>query len=370
MLRSIIGIILLLTLSVSLYAQDAATSVGQNAIEHRMRFFEGSTTKKFSSKTSSFKIKGQKFSTSSPAIFDGIGYAGTDSGCIFSVTASEIKLLCKLENAGAVEGAPAVTKENVYVGFKNNLFAAFSRDDGKLLWKYETKGPITTTPLVHEKRVYFTTSNGLCYAFDAETGAFKWKFSVLSKASSPAYDKGITFEKDIVYVGNDRQQLYALNAKNGDKLWDHYGAGGQPLMTDLRVHGISKDGSIYALDKNTGHPDWHCRGTLNEGTTELALANNTLVFGNGNNIIAVDSRSGEGFKWEKELSRPLASAPIIIGDLVYAACLDGKLYAFDLQTGNQYSSFDFGFTPQSSPAFIKEGMIYPNGSEILLIRNQ
>ena len=245
----------ILIFAIPLHAQDAATSEGQKAIEHRTRSYEGMPIKKIAAKTSNFQIEGKTFANNSPALYDGISYIGTDSGIIYSITPNEIKSLCRLENSGAVEGSPAVTKENILVGFKNNLFAAFSRSDGKLLWKYETKGPVVTTPLAHGDMVYFTTLNGFVYALKAETGAFKWRFNVLSKASSPA------FENDVIFVGNDRQRMYAIDAKTGieggKELWHFDGAGSTPSINESDVYGSSLTGVIHSIDKTTGHGVWH-----------------------------------------------------------------------------------------------------------------
>ena len=323
-MRFFLIFIFLLVFSIPLHAQDAATSEGQKNIEHRTRYYEGAPIKKFSSKTLSFQMEGKKFANVSPALYEGISYIGTDSGIIYSITPAEIKSISRLDNSGAAEGVPAVTKDNIFVGFKNNLFAAFSRNDGKLLWKYETKGPVVTSPLVHGDMVYFTTSNGFVYALKSETGAFKWKFNVLSKASSPAFDN------DVIFVGNDRQRMYAINAKagmeGGKELWHFDGAGGQPVINESDVYGISLTGSIYSLDKTTGHGVWSFgSGYLVEGTTDFALSNYTLVFGNGMSIYGHDSRAGEGFKWKKDFSRSIVGTPIIVGDVVYASCGDGKI---------------------------------------------
>jgi outer membrane protein assembly factor BamB len=367
MTRSII-ILAFSIFSVSLRAQDASTPEGQKAIDHRLRFYEGTAIKNFSAKTTDLTIEGQKFSSVSPALFNGVVYIGTDSGCIYTVTPAEIKRLCKLESGAAIEGAVAVTNDNVYAGFTNKLFAAFSRSDGKMLWKYETKGPVITTPLVHDRMVYFTTSNGFVYALDAESGSFKWRFNVLSKASSPVFDH------DVLFVGNDRQRLYAINTKRGieagNELWHFDGAGGQPVINESDVYATAFRGAIYSIDRTSGREVWHFNGDLSPGTTDLALANYTLVYGNGRRIIAMDSRAGEGFKWQKELPRTIDVAPIIAGDAVYAACSDGKMYVLDLASGNELSHFDLGFTPQSSLAYGKNGIIYPNSNKILFISGE
>ncbi len=366
MLRSVLILVFLAGSSINLHAQDAALPEGQKAIQHRSRYFEGNPIRKFTAKNSISRLEAKKFSGVSSSIYEGVAYVGTDLDEVVTVTSSEINRKYKLENAGAIEGAPAITKDKVFVGFKNNLIAAFSREDGKLLWKYETKGPVTT-PLVHGDMIYFTTSNGLCYALKEETGTFKWKFSILSKASSPAYVQGAGFENDLVIVGTERRQIYALSAKKGDKVWVHDGAGGQPVVGDIDIYAVEKIGSVVAIDKSDGRGLWHFRGDLVEGTTEFALAKNTIVFGNGSRIMALDSRMGEGFKWKRDLPQPLGSAPIIVGNVTYATCLDGKLYAFDLETGNEIDHFDLGFTPNASLSFCKDRLLLPNGEEILLI---
>jgi outer membrane protein assembly factor BamB len=369
MLRSILIIAILSALTVCLRAQDAATLEGQKAIEHRLRFYEGTPIEKFSVKTTNFTIEGQKFSTASPAIYDGIVYIGTDSGCIYSVTESEIKKLCKLENAGAIEGTLAVTKDYVFAGFTNKIFAAFSRTDGKMLWKYETKGPVITAPLFHGKFVYFSTSNGYVYALDTENGSFKWRFNVLSKASAPALDN--VMNNDVLFVGNDRQRTYAINTINderkGTELWHFEGAGRQTVINESDVYGVSIRGNVFSIDKTTGKGVWVFPRELGDGTTDLALANYTIVFGNGRSVWALDSRAWQYGKWQQELPRTVEVPPIIVGDVVYAVCSDGKLYALDLVAGMELSHFDLEGTTQSSPAFVKNKIVYANGGKIIFI---
>ncbi len=361
LLQVLVSTFLLISLTTA-FAQDAATPEGQKAIEWRTRFYAGTPIKKFSDATSKIKLKGPKFSTASPAIYDGVPYVGTDSALVVALAPFEFKAGFELVGSGSIQGAPALTKERVYIGFSKNMFAAFERETGKLVWKYETKGPVTTTPLIHGKVVYFTTSNGFCYALDAETGSFKWKFNALSQASSPAFDN------DIVYIGTAKFRTYAINAKNGDQIWENVTSGGQPTLSDLNIYVTNKVGSVICLDKATGTERWSFKGDLYEGTSDFALANNTLVVGNITRVFGMDSRAGSSaVKWTKTFSRPLAGAPIIVGDVVYAACMDWNIYALDLETGKEYDHSDIGFAPHAAPAFGKDGILYPNAEQFLFL---
>ena len=306
------------------FSQDISTPEGRIGIEHHTHYWRDSTKKLIVGHTGLFSILGKQFSVASPAVSRNEAYSGCDSGIVYSISPSIIRVICKFIAAGSIEGAPAISNDTIFVGFKNNLFPAFSITDGNLLWKYETNGPVVTTPIIHDKFVYFTTSNGYCYSLKTETGEFKWRFNVPSAASSPIYDQRISFDKDVIKVGNDRQRIYAINAKNGDEEWHHDGAGGQPLVNELRVFAKSFEGTVSSIDKITGHRDWWLKGDLVPGTTEFALSSNTLVFGNGSRILATDSDSGEGFKWERAPPSALTDPPIMIGDVFYAPSGDKK----------------------------------------------
>src|SRR5689334_16250852 len=95
-LKSLLIILLGLSITMPLFAQDASTPEGQKSIEYRNRFYQGHPIRKFAAKTTSFTIEGQRFSNASPAIYDNKAYVGTDSGFIYAVTPSEIKELCTL----------------------------------------------------------------------------------------------------------------------------------------------------------------------------------------------------------------------------------------------------------------------------------
>jgi outer membrane protein assembly factor BamB len=301
--------------------------------------------------------------------YGNVFYIGTDSEAIVSVTPSGMHTLCKLENAGPVEGM-AISDDYIFAGFRNNLFAAFNKSDGKLLWKYETKGPVISAPIVHDKFVYFSTSNGFVYALTASTGGFKWRYNAISKASSPIFEKDITYGKDAIIVGNDRQHMYVIDAKNGDKIWEYERAGGELLINGPNIFATSVNGTVYSIDKTSGRPVWSFSGDLKPEHTDFALSNTMLVFGNGNRIIAMDSRAGEGFKWQKDLHTPVSGAPIVTENVIYASNIDGVIYAFDLATGNEISHLATGKNILSFSLFEKNKLFIVSPKEVLIIETK
>ncbi|MEI8133500.1 MAG: PQQ-binding-like beta-propeller repeat protein [bacterium] len=365
---SIFAFIAVSLLSGLSYAQDASTSEGQLSILHRNRLFAGTPIKKFSAKIIALKAPGQLFSTTMPVAYDGKVYIGTDSGIVYLATPTELKPLSKLEGAGAITGAPAISNDTIVVGFKNNLVAAFSRTDGSLFWKFETKGPVVTTPLIKNNNVYASSASGHVYALRADNGSFKWRFTAISNPSSPAYDK------DMLFVGNDRGRLYAIDTKDGFKsgyeIWSQNWAGGTPLINGPDIYAVALRGSVYEIDLTTGHSVADTRSFLKMDACELACGSNIMVVRTTSGLVAYDSRVGEGGKWEKNFPKPISGFPIIVGDVVYAACLDGNLYALDLQTGTEYSHLDLGFIPIASPAFCNNQIVIANQDQVFFMSGE
>ena len=74
-----------------------------------------------------------------------------------------------------------------------------------------------SSPAVANGVVYFGSDDNNVYALNANTGAKLWSYATgsLAVASSPAVANGV------VYVGSDDHNVYALNASTGAKLWSY-----------------------------------------------------------------------------------------------------------------------------------------------------
>ena len=65
---------------------------------------------------------------------------------------------------------------------------------------------------------------------------------------------------EIVYVGSDDNNVYALNATSGEKLWNYTaddGVSSSPCIVDGVVYIGSDDDNVYALDATTGTKIWN-----------------------------------------------------------------------------------------------------------------
>jgi outer membrane protein assembly factor BamB len=130
-------------------------------------------------------------------------------------------------------------------------------------WSYTTINHnfVLSSPAIVNGVVYFGSNDNNVYALDASTGAKLWNYATGETVnSSPAVANGV------VYVGSDDANVYALNAKTGAKLWS-YAAGDIVESSPTVANGVVYVGSggnlnamnLQALNASTGAKLWSVR---------------------------------------------------------------------------------------------------------------
>lgn len=137
----------------------------------------------------------------------------------------------------------------------------------------------------------------------------------------------------------------------GDLRWKR-GTGGPVapalLATGGLVYAGSKDGSMYALDAETGKPRWQF-GTGNGVYTCPAVAGGLAYFGSADYLLyAVEVRTGEQ-RWQFSAGGEVNSSPVVAGGVVYAGSDDARLYAVDARSGDRRWTFAAEGRIRSSP---------------------
>jgi outer membrane protein assembly factor BamB len=124
-----------------------------------------------------------------------------------------------------VEFPPTIAYGRLYFANANGkLFAVDTKLHGAV-WQYWTARCTASTPAVDNHTVYMTFLNkppcnatrpgldGQTIAFDADTGKVRWRVRMGPTESSP-----LVVGK-LVYVGDWRGKVYALNARTGGTVW-------------------------------------------------------------------------------------------------------------------------------------------------------
>lgn len=128
-----------------------------------------------------------------------------------------------------------------------------------------------------------------------------------------------------------------------------------PSVTETRVLFGSRDGFLYALDRETGGLLWKAAGPGGVGSSPAVLGG-TVYFGEyGGAVVAVRLETGEEI-WRHVTGGRVVSSPAVEGGRVYVGSHDRHLYALDAATGERVWRFETGGVVWSSP-FLSGGLV-------------
>jgi len=148
-------------------------------------------------------------------------------------------------------------------------------------------------PIVAEGMVFVGTYSGNLYALDRRTGEILWQFHAPGPiVHSPAYHKGS------VYVGSIGRTVHALDAKSGTQRWT-FAAGtrggfcASPAVTDSGAFIGGRDGIFYALDTKSGDILWQKKTGAPIRNTAAVVEDRVIVASDDMHCYAFKTDSGE-----------------------------------------------------------------------------
>lgn len=147
-----------------------------------------------------------------------------------------------------------------------------------LIWFFDlyTRRGVEATPLVVDGVMYVTSSWSMVYALDARNGELKWFYdpkverAFMAKGCCDVVNRGVAYFEDKVYVATYDGRLVALNAENGEVIWDvqttdrdkSYTISGAPRIAKGKVvigNGgaeLGVRGYVTAYDADSGELAW------------------------------------------------------------------------------------------------------------------
>ncbi|WOJ95146.1 PQQ-dependent dehydrogenase, methanol/ethanol family [Congregibacter variabilis] len=242
-----------------------------------------------------------------------------------------------------------------------------------LQWSFDlyTRRGVEATPLMVNETLYVSGSWSMVYALDARTGKLRWFYdpkvprSFLAKGCCDAVNRGVAYSDGRVFIGTYDGRLVALDADNGDVLWDvqttdreqSYTITGAPrLAGDYVVIGnggaeLGVRGYVTAYDSKTGEQAWRfytVPGNPGEGLESAALKEaaktwtgqwwewggggtvwDSMVYDPELNLLYIGV--GNGSPWNAELRSPEGGDNLFLASIVALNASTGE-YVWHYQT--------------------------------------
>lgn len=220
-----------------------------------------------------------------------------------------------------------------------------------------TNSTINSSPVVANGILYISATDKTLYALDASNGDILWNYTFLGNgiASSPAVSEGV------VYVGA-ALGLFAFDAKTGTELWvkPAYAYSSSPAVVDGVVYFGSTDTHVYALNASTGTELWNYTTGSRNGVSPVVADGIVYVsVGRANQftkgIYALNASTGEKI-WDYTFyNGNWDSVPAVADGVVCFGFFSYGFYALSAIDGSLlwHSDIKYG----SSPA-VANGIVY------------
>lgn len=272
-----------------------------------------------------------EFTSPPTAVADTVYFSGSGFGAeMLAVSQQDGTLKWHKAINGGQHSSPAVSSSSVYVSYAGAATSAFS-PLGELQWQFRTAGGGGgRTPVLFNNRLYVRdlVFRGFII-LDASTGAQLGAFDVGHigpTPPAPAFSGSMGY---FGYFANNVQGLKALDTATLATKWSFNGDSSintAPIVVNGYVYVASYNGTLYALDAQTGASVW----TTNLGAnmlgpdesnakmlTGFAAADGMLVGSAGNRLIAFQSAPTSPIHLLLDTSGPLSDQVAALDSLLF-----------------------------------------------------
>jgi uncharacterized repeat protein (TIGR02543 family) len=261
----------------------------------------------------------------SPAVANGLVYIGCNDQKLHALYTNNGTQKWEFETGNSVQSSPVVVDGVVYFGSNNGKLYALDAITGSFLWDITVGDFIVSAPAVVDNVVYFGSADHYLYAYNTTSHNQIWNCDLNGQIrSSPTVTNGV------VYIGSDDNNVYAVNTSSGTILWSQTtatvgGVSSTPTVVNDVVYVGS--GDVYALNAANGDVLWNKAVTSGTDCSPIVVGNILYVGSWGRTAYALNITNGNEV-WSKSVGADIWPAPAFANDIVYFGCDDGKIYAF------------------------------------------
>jgi outer membrane protein assembly factor BamB/tRNA A-37 threonylcarbamoyl transferase component Bud32 len=220
-------------------------------------------------------------------------------------------------------------------------------------WKFECEDEIRGTPVYFNGSIYIGAYDNNLYALNAVNGEFNWKFAT----EGGIVCKPAIFEGNI-YIGSEDQRLYCINLRSGQEIWSYYSNGpirSSPHIAEGHIFIGSDDAYLHAVNALSGRRAWRVDAGAPVRSTPLLVGENVYFGTEAGDLFCIDL--GGNVKWRFKAKRALTSSPIYANGIIYVGSVDTLLYALDAKSGYIIWRFRMSKASISTP-FINDNFIF------------
>ncbi|OGQ21765.1 MAG: hypothetical protein A3C46_07690 [Deltaproteobacteria bacterium RIFCSPHIGHO2_02_FULL_44_16] len=229
-----------------------------------------------------------------------------------------------------------------------------------------------TTPLYHHDLLYVGVDAGKFYALETKPMRKKWVFETEGAVHASA-----DLDQDVVFFGDVRGNVYALNAMSGILVWQRRLDDeilSPPLASEGKLYVVTQSGRLFALDRETGDEVWHTEayekswGFSVRKATKPVAAFGKIFVGTATGMLMAYHPEDGSLAWvrqlgdRRELVYDVDATIVPFANTLLCSSADGKLSKVDALDGRIIWSRDVGGV---NDLLLANEKLYVTGSGVL-----
>ena len=334
-----------------LWSRDLGDGAGKSAFKLRPAYDDGRVFASDSSGTvaafdaatgaQAWRVELPQTASSGPGAGEGLVVVGGVDGSVFALSAADGSERWTARASSEVLAPPAVAGGVVVVRALDGRLFGFDAADGARRWVFDRGVPLLTLrgngqPLVANGVVYAGYDNGKVVALNLSDGVLRWEQTLAQPEGRTELERMVDVDGEMVlgpgelFAASYRGQVGAITPDNGRVVWsrDFSSAVGVALAGDrLIVVGI--DGAVAALDVRSGAAVWKQEGLAYRWPGTPAVVGGSVMVGDFEGFLHWLSVEDGSFVARQRMGdEGIRAAPLVVGDVIYAANAEGELAAW------------------------------------------
>jgi eukaryotic-like serine/threonine-protein kinase len=199
------------------------------------------------------------------------------------------------------------------------------RYTGELEWSYGAGEAFATAPLCHRGEVFAVTRSGWLHGVEARSAKGRFKAHIGEVVCQPAASSGI------LVLPERAGDLHAFSLITREALWSYDTEGelwASPLVWGPYVYVASWSGMMRCLSLKSGDDVWSFDVGARVTAAPVIAAGALYAVSEGGELFTFDARAGKLLFRERLSAGPIQASPVILGDTVVVAAVDGMVRAY------------------------------------------
>ena len=259
-------------------------------------------------------------------------------GDVYALDPATGRARWRVDTDARLISGPSLYGDYVLLGTLDAEVIALKRADGARAWRATVSSEVLAPPVADAGIVIVRCGDGRIFGLAADSGTRRWSFD---RAVPPLTLRGMSapvLAEGAALVGLDNGRLAALRVETGEVLWEEVVSApegrselerivdvdAEPIAAGGGVFALSFGGEVAAIGLQEGRVAW--RRAVKSYSGAALVGTRLVVTDEAGVVFGLDAETGAAAWKQEELQYRRLSAPVVVGDHVVVADLEGYLH--------------------------------------------